>query len=143
VTLRYEATCSACLTVLLWTAAIPLSGQVNKSGISLTPLFSHIWQVSNGPSKLAPGSIYIFLPNGTLLETSCVETYRIATWTIDKQMPRLLHVREDKELAFTAEITNLSETTLEWTQRLVRGREKRKVHLQAVENEYVCPDLPK
>jgi len=57
---------------------------VNTAGRDLTQLFSRIWQVTNAPSKPASGSIYIFLANGTLLETSCVETYRIATWTIDK-----------------------------------------------------------
>jgi hypothetical protein len=42
----------------------------------LTQLFSHIWRITNVPSQSPSGSIYIFLPNGTLLETSCVETYR-------------------------------------------------------------------
>jgi hypothetical protein len=109
----------------------------------LTQLFSRIWRVTAAPSQPASGSIYVFLPNGTLLETSCTETYRIATWTIDKQAPRVLRVVEDGQLAFTAAIDQLSNTTLQLQQTLVRSNEKRSLTLTAVEQEFVCPDLPK
>ena len=109
----------------------------------LTQLFSHIWRVTTAPSQPASGSIYIFLPNGTLLETSCVETYRIATWTIDKAAPRTLRVIEDGQFAFTATIAQLSDMTLRLQQTLVRSNEKRDLTLTAVEQEFVCPDLPK
>jgi glucose/arabinose dehydrogenase len=109
----------------------------------LTQLFSRAWRVTNAPSQPAPGSIYIFLPNGTLLETSCVETYRIATWTIDKAAPRVLRVVEDGRLAFTATIAELTNTTLRLQQNLVPSNEKRDITLTAVEQEFVCPDLPK
>ena len=109
----------------------------------LTQLFSHVWRVTTAPSQPASGSIYIFLPNGTLLETSCVETYRIATWTIDKAAPRTLRVVEDGQLAFTAAIAQLSDRTLRLQQTLVRSNEKRNLTLTAVEQEFVCPDLPK
>jgi hypothetical protein len=81
------------------------------------------------------------LPNGTLLETSCVETYRIATWTIDKSSPQELRVVEDRQLAFTANITKLTNTTLRLQQHLVRSKETRELTLAAVEGELVCPDL--
>jgi len=110
---------------------------------NLTQLFSRIWRVTNAHSHSALGSVYIFLPNGTLLETSCVETYRIATWTIDKKAPRVLRVVEDKQLAFTATIAKLTDTTLKLQQNLVRSNEKRDITLMAVEQEFVCPDLPK
>ena len=109
----------------------------------LTQLFSRIWRVTAAPSQPASGSIYVFLPNGTLLETSCTETYRIATWTIDKQMPRVLRVVEDGQLAFTAAIDQLSSTTLRLQQTLAHGNEKRSLTLTAVEQEFACPDLPK
>ena len=109
----------------------------------LTQLFSRIWRVTASPSQPASGSIYVFLPNGTLLETSCTETYRIATWTIDKQAPRVLRVVEDGQLAFTAAINQLSNTTLRLQQTLAHGNEKRSLTLTAVEQEFVCPDLPK
>lgn len=109
---------------------------------NLTQLFSRIWRVTNAHKQPASGSIYIFLPNGTLLETSCVETYRIATWTIDKKAPRVLRVVEDGQLAFTARIVELTDTTLR-LQQLVRNNEKRDITLTAVEQEFVCPDFPK
>ena len=55
---------------------------------NLNQLFGHIWRVTKAPSTLALGSIYVFLPKGKLPETSCTETYRIATWTTDKASPR-------------------------------------------------------
>ena len=109
----------------------------------LTQLFSHIWRVTTAPSQPVSGSIYIFLPNGTLLETSCVETYRIATWTIDKAAPRTLRVVEDGQFVFTATIAQLSDMTLRLQQTLVRSNEKQDLTLTAVEQEFVCPDLPK
>ncbi len=109
----------------------------------LSALFSHIWRITQAPSQPAAGSIYIFLPNGTLLETSCVETYRIARWTADKNTPRDLHVVEDRQPAFTARITELTNSTLRLQQQLIRSKETRDVTLTAVEDEFVCPDLPK
>jgi hypothetical protein len=109
----------------------------------LSQLFSRIWRVTNSPSQPPSDSIYIFLSNGTLLETSCGTTYRIAAWTIDKQSPRVLRVVEDGRLAFTATIAELSNATLQLQQNLVLSNEKRDLTLTAVEQEFVCPDLPK
>jgi hypothetical protein len=113
------------------------------SDISLQSLFSHIWRVTRAPSPPASGSIYIFLPNGTLLETSCVETYRIATWTVDKAAPRVLRVVEDRQLAFTANIAELNDSTLHLHKQLVRSKETQDATYSAVEGEFVCPDMPK
>lgn len=110
---------------------------------NLTQLFSRIWRVTKASSKFAPGSIFVFLPNGTLVQTSCVETYRIATWTSDKKVPGVLRVVEDGKLAFTATIAELTDTTLQLKQNLVRSNEKQDITLTAVEQESACPDLPK
>lgn len=121
---------------------IPARSKTVAAG-NLTQLFSRIWRVTKAPSKPAPNSIYIFLPNGTLLQTSCVEPYRIATWTIDKKTPRVLRVVEDGRLAFTAAIAQLTNTTLRLQLNLVRSKEKQDIVLTAVEQEFVCPDLPR
>ena len=110
---------------------------------SLQSLFSHIWRVTKAPSTLPSGSNYIFLPNVTLLETSCVETYRVATWTVDKAAPRVLRVVEDRQLAFTANIVELSDASLRLEKNLVRSKEKQEVTHSPVEREFVCPDMPK
>lgn len=109
----------------------------------LTQLFSRVWRVTKAPSTPAPGSIYVFLPNGTLLQTSCGEPYRIAGWTIDKAAPRVLRVNEDGQLAYTATIASLSDTTLQLQKTLVRSKENQAVTLTAVQQEYVCPDTRK
>jgi hypothetical protein len=83
------------------------------------------------------------LPNGTLIEASCVTTYRIGTWTIDKETPNVLQVVEDGELAYTATIVELTNTTLRLQQNVVRINEIKDITLTAIEEEFVCPDLPK
>ncbi len=67
----------------------------------------------------------------------------MATWTVDKATPRLLEVTEDGQVAFTAEIDELTNTTLKLQQTLVRSDEKKELALRAVEEEFVCPDLPR
>ncbi|MBI4781237.1 MAG: hypothetical protein HY785_07910 [Oscillatoriophycideae cyanobacterium NC_groundwater_1537_Pr4_S-0.65um_50_18] len=108
----------------------------------LTQLFSKIWRVTE-PSSAAPNSLYVFLPNGTLLQTSCVETYAIFPWTIDKAVPNVLKVDENGRPAYTAEILELNNTTLRLQQKLIPSNETREITLTAVEEEFVCPDLPK
>ncbi len=110
-------------------------------GRDLTALYRHAWRVTGTVTNSPTGEIYVFLPNGTLLETSCVETYRIATWRIDKNNPGTIRVAEDGRLAFTAVIAALSSTKLEFRQTLVRSGEKHSLTFKAVEGEFVCPDL--
>src|SRR5580704_9247584 len=130
---------------LLLTSSVCLEMAYGQSatGEDWKPLFSHIWRVVDVPNKAQPGAIYVFLASGTVLETSCVETYRIATWTIDKKSPRVLRVTEDGRLAFTATITSRSKNTLMLHKELPFIKEKLDLTLAAVSGEFVCPDLPK
>ena len=146
---------AGCLTLCACSKEPPVSpaSQISQPGQQatspartaddLSSLFSHIWRVTKAPSQPPHGSIFIFLANGTLLETSCTETYRIATWTIDKASPRTLRVVEDKQLAFTANIAELTDSSLTLQKRLVRSKQTEDVTFTAVEGEYVCPDLRK
>jgi hypothetical protein len=109
----------------------------------LSQLFSRIWRVTKAPSSPAPGSIYVFLPNGTLLQTSCGETYRIATWRVNKQSPEILRVTEDGRQAYTFRIAGLTNTTLQLQRSLDRSNENQALTLTAVQQEFVCPDLRK
>lgn len=112
-------------------------------GQDLTVLFSRVWRVTQSPSQPAPGSIYVFLANGTFLQTSCVETYALSGWTIDKDAPNILQVSENGQVAFTAEILALDNTTLKLRQTLVRSGDTQEVTLSAIEEEFICPDLPR
>jgi hypothetical protein len=114
-----------------------------KPATGADPLFRRAWRVTKAPAPPAPGSIYIFLPNGTLLETSCGEPYRVALWTRDAKDPHTLYVVENQLPAFTATIPELNDTTLRLQQKLPRSNETRDLTLSGVDQEFVCPDLPK
>jgi hypothetical protein len=154
--------CSLCMVLLLTNSAGLSTGRLLDHGevqsapvtagrakaasaveAGLAPIFGRIWRITKAPSQLPAGSIYIFLSNGTLLETSCVETYRVATWTADTKAPRILHVLEDKRPAFTATIKELTPTTLILEQRFSHGNQEHVLTLTAIDGEYVCPDMPK
>lgn len=111
--------------------------------VNMAQLVGRAWKITAAPSHPPAGSIYVFLQNGTLIETSCVETYRIATWTIDEKAPHVLHIVEDHRLAFTANVLQLSPSTMRLQQRFARTHERREITLTAVTDEYVCPDLPR
>jgi hypothetical protein len=114
-----------------------------NSNASFLPLIGRIWRVSDAPYGPASGSIFIFLPNGTLLETSCVETYRIATWSVDKTQPDTLRVVEDQQLAFTGTLGEAAANTLHLHKKLPRSGELQDITLAALDSEFVCPDLRK
>lgn len=115
---------------------------VASADTDLSRLFGRIWRISNAPYGPASGSIYVFLPNGTLLQTSCVETYRIATWAADKNVPGILQIIEDHRPAFTAEIGEATDKTLRLRKTLLLGKkETQDVTLTAVDQEFVCPDI--
>ena len=122
---------------------IAFSAAVSAQSSDLAPLFAHIWRIDSPTPYPNSGSIYIFLPNGTLFEGSCVETYRIATWKADPAKPRTLIVTEDGSPAFTAAISEITSTKLRFEQNLLFAKERRDFTLTAIDKEFVCPDMPK
>jgi hypothetical protein len=133
------------LALLLLTSCLHAQTPNSSSSADpdLTPLFAHIWRINSPTPYPNSGSIYIFLPDGTLFEGSCMETYRIATWKVDPSSPRTLVVTEDGSPAFTAAISELTHTTLRFEQNLLFAKERRDFSLAAVDKEFVCPDMPK
>lgn len=116
----------------------------SPKGSDLTALFSRAWRVSPSPYGAAGGSLYVFFANGTLLETSCVETYRIATWTSDPKNPRVLQVIEDGRQAFSATFDEEADQSMLMRQTLAVGNhEAREVKLTGVDKEFACPDIRK
>jgi hypothetical protein len=113
------------------------------SPAAFAPLLDRVWRRSDSAYGPAAGSIYIFLQNGTLLETSCVETYRIARWSADPANPGTLRVMEDQQQVFTAILGEASGSMLHLRQKLLRESEPREITLTAIDGEFVCPDLPK
>ncbi len=86
----------------------------------------------------SPGTLRIFLPDGTLLMDSCGETYRMARWrAIDE---RRLEWTEDTARIET-QITVLTDDELQLRLLLVGGVKNETYRLAKV--PYVCPDLPR
>jgi len=104
-----------------------------------TELSKHIWRVEQ-PASGFVGTIYIFVPDGTLLETSCKETYRIAKWSADPNSPGAIQVVEDGQPAFIGTIVDAGPPAMRLQRRLRHG-ETDELKLSAVAGEFVCPDL--
>ena len=100
-------------------------------------LEGRIWRVEQ-PSSGFLGTIYIFEKDGTLLQTSCKETYRIAKWSSEPGSG--IRVIEDGQLAFEGKILDTGPTSARMERRLRTG-ETDELKLTAVTEEFVCPDL--
>ena len=101
------------------------------------PLVNTVWRVTSG--NRAPGTLFVFLSNGTLVMTSCVEVYRLATWraeTTDR-----LTIVEDPPVQYTADMLALSQNSL--SLRLNLRSEQVDLTLEAAQAPFVCPDLPR
>ena len=107
-------------------------------GPAVGPLVNTVWRITS-PEGRPPGSFYLFLPNGTLVMTSCVETYRLATWrseTTDR-----LTIVEDTAVGYTADIQALSGDSL--SLRLNLRSEQIDLTFEPARAPFVCPDLPR
>ena len=101
-------------------------------------LINKVWRVS-APAGRPQGSFYVFLSNGMLIMTSCVETYRLAQWTLDP--PATLTITEDPITRYGADIVRVDERSL--ALRLKLRNETADLMLELVDTPYVCPDLPR
>ena len=99
-------------------------------------LVNKVWKVT-APAGRARGSFYIFLSDGTLVMTSCVETYRLATWRSDAA--GRIAIAEDEAVRYEAEILELQDRQARL--RLGLRNEDVELSLQTADAPYVCPDL--
>ncbi len=99
-------------------------------------LIDKVWRVT-APEGRPPGSFYVFLSNGTLIMTSCVETYRLAQWTLEP--PASLTITEDPITRYGADIVRIDERSL--ALRLKLRNENIDLALELADTPYVCPDL--
>lgn len=86
-------------------------------------------------ASAAPGSIRTFLPDGTLIMTSCVESYRLARWMLVDA--KRVSWQEDGARV-EAEITRATVNQLQL--RLRVGRELREETYRLARVPYVCPE---
>jgi uncharacterized lipoprotein YbaY len=94
---------------------------------------SKVWISTDAAA--AAGTMRIFLPDGTLVMDSCVETYRLAQWTsIDAG--RVVWTEDAARIE--AEIVRAAPEELQLRLRLVDGSKEENYRLAKV--PYVCPD---
>ena len=101
-------------------------------------LTNKVWLLT-APAGRAPGSLYVFLADGTLMMTSCVETYRLATWQLQGD-DRLL-VTEDPTTSYVVRVIDLGERDLRLRLELIG--ENVDLELRTADAPIVCPDLPR
>ena len=108
------------------------------AAIPTSQVVGHIWRVEQ-PASGFVGTIYIFVADGTLLETSCKETSRIAKWSADSTSAQI-QVIEDGQAAFTGTVLEASSSGMRLQRRLRHG-ETDELKLTAVDSGFVCPDM--
>lgn len=100
------------------------------------PFVGKIWLSTDASAPL--GTFRIFLPDGTLVMDSCVETYRLAKWrTLDE---RRVEWQEDSA-KIEAEIAQPSTGELQLRVRLGGEINEQRHRLATV--PFVCPDMPR
>lgn len=100
-------------------------------------LANTVWHVT-APTDTPLGSLYIFLSDGTLMMTSCVETYRLAQWRPVGDGRRIT-IAEDRTVSYQAEFEETDARHL--ALHLLLRDERRSLTLEAAAVPFVCPDL--
>lgn len=112
----------------------PAAGAASAA-TSADPLTAQLWLRADGGA--APGELLAFLPGGSLLMTSCGETYRQARWTREGAT---LRWDEDGE-PITARVLAVDDSALQLEFGLRGGPEPRQY--RASRESRACPDLPR
>lgn len=102
-----------------------------------TALTDRVWVRSDDTSGL-PGSMQLFLSDGTLLSDSCWETYRLSSWHMTSDTTLLWN---EDGMDIPAEIVELSEAELVLALDLVT--ETVIQHFEPAPVPFVCPDMPR
>jgi hypothetical protein len=108
----------------------------NAPAMAMPRFAGKLWMSTD--ASASPGTLQVFLPNGTLLMDSCGETYRLAHWqSIDDR-----HIAWQEDAArIEAEITELTDDRLQLRLRLVNELKEQTYRLATV--PFVCPDMPR
>jgi hypothetical protein len=102
---------------------------------SATALTDRVWWRTDQGS--APGTMQVFLGNGTLISDSCFETYRLSSWRQDGDQ---VAWREDG-IEIRARVASVDAGALVLQVHLPGGEEEQRFAAATV--PYVCPDMPR
>ena len=130
------------LTALALAATLAASPATAQEGMTFAPmvgasLTERFWVQSEADTGL-PGSMMLFLSEGTMLQDSCWETYRLSNWqmTSDESLSW-----EEDTATIEADIVELNEAELILALHL--GDEIVEKRFTAAPVPYVCPDMPR
>jgi hypothetical protein len=117
-------------------ASAPPQAQAAPAADPVAGLVSKVWRQTS-PADAPLSTLYIFLPGGTLVQTSCTEVYRLSTWRFDRD--RTLTITEEPSPPFTAEF-EVDGTRLRLRLKLGGEWQPWKT-LEVATAPFVCPDL--
>ena len=134
--MRSRSLLSACLVSCVSASACGTPTSVDVAVGITQPFVGKVWLSTNASAPL--GTFRIFLPDGTLVMDSCVETYRLAKWrTLDE---RRVEWQEDSA-KIEAVIAQPSPGELQIRVRLGGEINEQRYRLATV--PFVCPDMPR
>lgn len=100
-------------------------------------LVNRIWIRDTGAGDL-PGAMLVFLDDGTLIQDSCWETYRLSKWA--RSGDNTVSWNEDG-MDIAANVVSVDGDDLTLSLNLTGGAEEQK--FEAAEAPFVCPDMPR
>lgn len=109
---------------------------LEDEGDSENPLLNKVW-VQQGDSA-SPGTMQIFLADGTLVSDSCWETYRLSKW---QQISDTAISWEEDGMTINADISSLTSDELVLSLKLGNDVVEQRFAPAAVPT--VCPDMPR
>ncbi|HET9067866.1 MAG TPA: hypothetical protein VFN28_04425, partial [Amaricoccus sp.] len=124
---------AACARLGVPTPAIPGSGSKGVREL----VEDRVW-IDESP-EAAAGTLRAFLSDGTLIMTSCTETYRLAPW---RWVEGSTLVWEEDGNVLRAEVAIVERDTLALVVELAGGEELEQ-RFHAAKAPIVCPDLPR
>jgi hypothetical protein len=109
---------------------------LEDEGDSDNPLLNKVW-VQQGESA-SPGTMQIFLADGTLVSDSCWETYRLSKW---QQVSDTAISWEEDGMTINADISSLTADELVLSLKLGSDIVEQRFAPAVVPT--VCPDMPR
>lgn len=120
-------------------ASVPAMAEepaIEDEGDSDNPLLNKVW-VQQGEAA-SPGTMQIFLADGTLVSDSCWETYRLSKW---QQVSETSISWEEDGMTINADISSLTADELILSLKL--GSDVVEQRFSPATVPTVCPDMPR
>lgn len=120
-------------------ACLPAAAEepaIEDEGDNDNPLLNKVWVLQGDAAS--PGTMQIFLPDGTLVSDSCWETYRLSKW---QQVSETAISWEEDGMTINADISSLTADELVLSLKL--GGDVVEQRFAPAVVPTVCPDMPR